>query len=109
MVKLHKALVILPGDFPGEPGGYAAVCRMLGLVPNSLGYAIYLAQTAAGSVTLVGAELGDPAGLTAADAGDDAEFPNRRIHRILPSNSVPAPGRPESRTMITSTAVIVAQ
>lgn len=75
MVKLHKALVILPGDFPGEPGGFAAVCRMLGLVPNSLGYAIYLAQTAAGSVTLVGAELGDPAGLTAADAGDDAEFP----------------------------------
>jgi hypothetical protein len=53
MVKLRKALVVLPGDVPDE----------IALVPNSHGYAIYLGESRAGSLTFVRAGLGVPRAL----------------------------------------------
>jgi hypothetical protein len=50
MVKLRKALVVLPGDVPDE----------VALVRSSHGYAIYLGESEAGSPTFVSAELGVP-------------------------------------------------
>ena len=58
MVKLRRALVVLPSDFSEEPGGYIAACQTLGLTPSSHGYAIYLVEGSAGSLMAVCAELG---------------------------------------------------
>jgi hypothetical protein len=50
MVKLRKALVVLPGDVPDG----------IALVPSPHGYAIYLGESEAGSPIFVRAELGAP-------------------------------------------------
>lgn len=75
MVKLYRALVVRPGDLSSGAGSYAGVCRVLGLVPSPRGHAIYLAGTAPGSVTLVCAELGDPAAVQASDVSGEADLP----------------------------------
>ena len=58
MVKPGKALVILPGSAQ-DSGSYREACEALGLRPSPHGQAIYLAETSAGSFTLVSAELGE--------------------------------------------------
>ena len=65
MVKLRKALVVLPGDGPDE----------VALGPNSHGYAIYLGESPAGSLTFVRAGLGVPRALQDQGQGG-ADLPN---------------------------------
>ena len=65
MVKLRKALVVLPGDGPDE----------VALGPNSHGYAIYLGESPAGSLTFVRAGLGVPRALQDQGRGGD-DLPN---------------------------------
>jgi hypothetical protein len=69
MAKLRTAVVILPGDFSEESGGYLAACQALGLRPGRHGHAIYLVRTSAGSLMLVNAELGEPAAVGGAERG----------------------------------------
>jgi hypothetical protein len=69
MAKLRKAVVILPGDFSEESGGYFAACQALGLRPGPHGHAIYLVKTSAESFTLVNAALGEPAAIGGAERG----------------------------------------
>ena len=65
MVKLRKALVVLPGDLPDE----------VALVSSSHGYAIYLGGIQAGSPTFVSADLGVPRAILARDGGG-ADLPS---------------------------------
>ena len=65
MVKLRKALVVLPGDLPDE----------VALVSSSHGYAIYLGGIQAGSSTFVSADLGVPRAILARDGGG-ADLPS---------------------------------
>lgn len=60
MIKLDRALVILPGDPSEESSEYREACEAVGLRPSRHGHAIYLLETAAGSLTLFSAELGEP-------------------------------------------------
>jgi hypothetical protein len=62
MVKACRALVILPGSAQ-DSGSYIGACEALGLRPSLRGYAIFLAETSAGSLALVSAELGEPHGI----------------------------------------------
>ncbi len=59
MVKLGRALIILPGGSP-QSGEYVGACKALGLRQSPHGHAFYLVETLAGSLTLVSAELGEP-------------------------------------------------
>lgn len=74
MVMPRRALVLLPGDFPEDPGAYEAACRTLGLAPDAHGYVIYRGQSAAGSRALACAALGEPRVVQDADR-DGAGLP----------------------------------
>ena len=68
MIKLGRAFVILPGSTQ-DSGTYAGACEALGLHPSLHGQAIFLAETSAGSLTLVSAELGEPHAIQDAATG----------------------------------------